>query len=142
MCCIFYYIEFYACSDRANKANLFISAFFLQAAKSILMPLYAATSHISQLVVFLTTVTVSSTSLWDSTKGSSNTKLIQWNSRNFLEYRTEPNRTESNSIELVRSNRTEFFQYFYVFSSSVRSNRTRKNHWNASNTSCKIIQMQ
>jgi len=65
--CIFYYVEFYACSDRAKKANLFISAFFLQATKCILMPLYV-TPHITQLVVFLTTVTVSSTSLWDSTK--------------------------------------------------------------------------
>jgi len=51
----------------------------------------------------------------------------------------EPNRTESNWIE---PNRTEFFQYFYVFSSSVWSNRTHKNHPNASNTSCEIIQMQ
>ena len=52
----------------------------------------------------------------------------------FLEYRTE-----SNSIELVRSNRIEFFQYFDVFLSSVRSNRTHRNHSNASNTSCKSI---
>ncbi len=28
-----YYVEFSACSDKANKANLLISAFFLQAAK-------------------------------------------------------------------------------------------------------------
>ncbi len=30
---MFYYVEFPACSDKANKANLLISAFFLQAAK-------------------------------------------------------------------------------------------------------------
>ncbi len=57
---------------------------------------------------------------------------IQWNCRTFLEYRTE-----SNSIELFRSDRIKFFQYFYVFSSSVRSNRTHRA--NVSNKSCKII---
>jgi hypothetical protein len=52
-----------------------------------------------------------------------------------LSWNIEPNRI---LIELVRSKRIEFFQYFDVFSSSVRSNRTHKNR---SNTSCKIIEM-
>jgi len=53
-----------------------------------------------------------------------NSKLnkLQWNSWTFLEYRTE-----SNSIELVRSKRIEFFQYFDVYSNSAWSNRTHKN---------------
>jgi hypothetical protein len=32
-CCLYYSVEISACSDRANKANFFISTFFLQAAK-------------------------------------------------------------------------------------------------------------
>jgi hypothetical protein len=51
----------------------------------------------------------------------------------------------SETLELswnIESNRIEFFQYFDVFSSSVRSNGIHKNYSNASNTSCKIIQMQ
>ena len=43
---------------------------------------------------------------------------FQWNSRTFLAYRTEPNRIKH---EFAGS---ELFQYFDVFSSSVRSNWT------------------
>jgi len=38
--------------------------------------------------------------------------LLQWNSRTFLEYRTESNRTESNQIQ---SNRTEPNRIFSIF---------------------------
>ena len=43
---------------------------------------------------------------------------ILWNSRIFLAYRTEPNQIKHKFAE------SELFQYFDVFSSSVRSNRT------------------
>ncbi len=40
---------------KTAKANLFISVFFLQAAKWVLVPLNA-TPHISQVLVFLTAI--------------------------------------------------------------------------------------
>ena len=88
---------------KANKANLLISAFFLQAAKWILMPLNA-TPHISQVVVFLTTVTVSSTSLWDSTKGSSSKS---WSTSES--YSTPDDSPDTPNYSSVSSNPSTYF---------------------------------
>ncbi len=46
-----------------------------------------------------------------------NVHILLYSETLELSWNIEPNRTESNSIELVRSNRIEFFQYFDVFSS-------------------------
>ena len=50
-------------------------------------------------------------------------KAIQWKSRTFLAYRIESNRIEPNRIKHGFAE-SELFQYFDVFMSSVRSNRT------------------
>jgi len=59
--------------------------------------------------------------------------VIEFSETLELSWNIELNRTEFNRIE--------FFQYFDVFSTTVRSNRIHKNHSNASNTPCKVIQI-
>ena len=64
-----------------------------------------ATPHISQVVVFLTTVTVSSTSLWDSTKGSSSKSWSTSESYSTSDHSSDTSESESE----VSSNSSTYF---------------------------------
>ena len=60
-----------------------------------------ATPHISQVVVFSITVTVSSTSLWDSTKGSSSKSWSTSESYSTSDHSSDTSESESEVSSLL-----------------------------------------